>query len=372
MTNEAILAILDHFCNEARNFAHATFGIMELRRSSDSDAPQDSVAIGRTSADQLLRSIDDVRDLLTSAVPEPGAVEEFDLGLCAGEIVEVLNLASGRRSTHMTLDTLPGPLAITQDRKAVEQILTRVLDTAFKLAQTSEVRVGLSVTCREHGVRMAVAARDTDLAVRLAKWLNANLDESALEDPGDVPFGVAVMVAGKRLRHLGGSAALGRDPAGHSFVSVDLPSQAQAGGALDPDGSRLESRPDFLTVLVAEDCDDSFVLSELVLHDEHVRRARDGAEALRMIQKHRFDVVLMDVHMPGMDGYAAIRCMRDWETQTGNARIPIVVLSSDDLETQRKSAAQCGCSGFLRKPLRRSDLTSLLDRLKQARMPVVA
>jgi hypothetical protein len=371
MTNEAILAVLEHFCNEARNFAHAAFGIMELQPGSAADEADDSAAIGRTSADQLLRSIDDVRDLLTNAAPAPGATEKFDVGLCAMEIVEVLNLASGRRATHMLLETLPGALPITQDRKAVEQILTRVLDTAFKLAQTGEVRVRAGST-HENRVRLSVAARDAGLAVRLAKWLNANLDESALEDPGDVPFGIAVMVAGKRLRVLGGAAELAHDSAGHSFVNLDLPSQAHGSGSQDPAESRPDAHPGFLSVLVAEDCDDSFVLSELTLNDEHVRRARDGAEALRMIQTHRFDVVLMDVHMPGMDGYAAIRCMRDWETQTGNARTPIVVLSSDDLETQRRSAAQCGCSGFLRKPLRRSDLTSLLDRLRQARLPVVA
>jgi CheY-like chemotaxis protein len=68
--------------------------------------------------------------------------------------------------------------------------------------------------------------------------------------------------------------------------------------------------------------------------------------------------------MPGMDGYAAIHAIRDWETQTGNARTPVVVLSSDDLETQRRSAARAGCSGFLRKPLRNGDLFEMLDRIK--------
>ena len=69
------------------------------------------------------------------------------------------------------------------------------------------------------------------------------------------------------------------------------------------------------------------------------------------MKARRFDVVLMDIHMPGLDGYKAIRSMRDWETKTGNARTPIVVLSSDDLDTQMRSAAHSGCSGFLRKPL---------------------
>jgi CheY-like chemotaxis protein len=119
--------------------------------------------------------------------------------------------------------------------------------------------------------------------------------------------------------------------------------------------------------LVAEGSDESFVLTGILLQKEAVWRARDGVEALDMMKSRRFDVVLMDVHMPGMDGYKAIRSLRDWETQTGNARTPIVVLSSDDLETQRRSAAQSGCSGFLRKPLDHHDLTALMDRLKAAR-----
>ena len=83
-----------------------------------------------------------------------------------------------------------------------------------------------------------------------------------------------------------------------------------------------------------------------------VGEGSDGEEGIRLAAALRPDVVLMDVHMPGMDGYSAIRAIRDWETQTASARTPIVVLSSDDLETQRRHAAQSGCSGFLRKPIR--------------------
>ena len=83
-----------------------------------------------------------------------------------------------------------------------------------------------------------------------------------------------------------------------------------------------------------------------------------------MVQEQRFDIVFMDVHMPGMDGYETIRRLRDWETRMGGARTPMVVLSSDDLETQQRSAAESGCSGFFRKPLQKWDVTPLLERLK--------
>jgi CheY-like chemotaxis protein len=119
-----------------------------------------------------------------------------------------------------------------------------------------------------------------------------------------------------------------------------------------------------LNVLVVEDCDESYALAELLLKNERLWRASDGAEAIDMVKRRRFDVVFMDVHLPGTDGYSAIRAIRDWETETGNARTPMVVLSADDVGTQVRSAAEAGCSGFLRKPVRKAEIAALLDRLK--------
>jgi len=372
MTNEAILTILEHLCNEARNSAHATFGVMELLRDAAVDSiPQSCVVIGTASAEQLLRSIDDVRDLLSIAPTVATTVAEFDLALCAGEIAEVLNLASGRGGISMVVDAPAEPLLLMQDRKSVEQILTRVLDSAFKLAKTRETHVKISPGPGGNGVRVAITSGDAEVAARLGMWLNADPDEVVLGDSADVPFEVAVMVAGKRLRALGGCAEVLRDSAGRLAVTLDLPSQMRATVDEELEGFHPETRSESLNILVTEDCDDSFALSELMLQSENVWRARDGWEAFRIIQRQRFDIVFMDAHMPGMDGYSAIRNVREWETQTGNARTPMVMMSSDDLETQKRYAAECGCSGFLRKPVRRNDLTNLLYRLRETRMLVV-
>jgi CheY-like chemotaxis protein len=365
MTNQAISAILDNLCNEARNFAHSSFGVMELLRDAIGDPAQESsIAIGAASADRLLRSIDDVRDLLASNPPPAGALlEEFDVAMHAGEIAEVLSLASRDRRKRFIIDAPAEPLPLTQDRRAVEQILTRVLDTALKLATPGDpLRLQLSRT--ETGAQIAIVARDAGLAAQLAHWLNLSMEETDLPDPEDVSFGIAVMVAGKRLRALGGSAGLAGESAGRSCVALHFPSEARA---LCQEVS-VARQADCLNILVAEDCDDSFFLTDSMLARERVWRAQDGHEALAMIQRQRFDVVFMDVHMPGLDGYGVIRHMRDWETLTGNARTPMVILSSDDLDTQRRQAAQSGCSGFLRKPLRSIDLADLLGRLRQARL----
>ena len=367
MTKAAVLDILNHLCNEARNSVHATFGVMELLPLAAADpAWQTYLDISRSSADRLLGSIDDFRDLLSSPSPASDPVEEFDFCLCLGEISELLNLASQNPASRIVLEAPLEPLRVRQHRKSVERLLTRILDSAFKLTAAGDIHVSASTVSSEEspgGVRFSIAPPDSSLAVRLADWLNADPEQVSFRDLPNMPVSLAVMVSGKNLRGLEGITELVCEPGVPTHLATFLPSLSNANW----EQHDREALPSSLNVLLTEDCDDSYALTELMLRKENVWRARDGEEAIDMVKKQRFDLVLMDVHMGGMDGYAAIQAIREWETGSGNARTPIVVLSSDDLETQRQSGARAGCSGFLRKPLRNNDLADLLDRLKDAR-----
>lgn len=368
MNNEAILSVLNELCNKSRNSAHAIFGMMELHGNTAADSTlRACLEIGRSNADRLLRSMDDLRELLSGAPTAPVLLEEFNPALCLSETVELLNLASGEKAAKIRLDPSPELFIVRQDRQAVEQLLTRILDTAAKLTGTGEVQVTANAGADGTGVRFEITPPNSAVAVCIADWLNSDPEQAGVQNPIEASFEVAVIVAGKRLRALGGTANLMRDSGEAAHLVIHLHSQpddTSFDGRL-PGGRKIQ--PDTLSVLVAEDCDDSYALTELLLQNENVWRARNGLEATDVVKKRRFDVVLMDVHMPDMDGYSAIRAIREWETLTASARTPIVVLSSDDLETQRRSAAQSGCSGFLRKPLRNRDLLDLLDRLKTTR-----
>jgi CheY-like chemotaxis protein len=363
MTNQTILSLLDYLCNEARNSVHATFGLMALCPDLAAEPNwQSCLDSSKSSADRLLRSIDDIRELFSTEAPLADLAEEFDITLCLGETTEVLNLASGDDAGRLIIEPPAAPLLGRQDRRAVEQVLTRVLGAVSKLSPRSEVRVAVSES--PGGVRFEIVPPSSNIALRVADWLNANPEDVDFKDADDILFAVAILVAGKRIRALGGTAEFQCDARSPMGLSISLPWQA------DADGNRgaqlLRHDHAALNVLVAEDSDESFVLTGILLQREAVWRAHNGLEAIDLVKKRRFDVVFMDVHMPGMDGYKAIRNIRDWETQTGNARTPIVVLSSDDLDTQMRFT-QSGCSGFLRKPLDNRDLLDLLDRLKDAR-----
>jgi CheY-like chemotaxis protein len=300
--------------------------------------------------------------LISPSYPSAEQAEDFDITLCLGETIEVLNLASGSHGGRLILLPPALPLVGRQDRRAVEQALTRVLRTLTKLSQRGDTSIAVAALDSAPGVRFDIMPPNSNIALRLADWLNADPEEVNFKDADDVLFGVATLVAGKRIRALGGTAEFRCDARLPMGLTITLP-------WVGPNDGRPFEQHDqpSLNILVAEDSDESFVLTEILLQRESVWRAQNGVEAIDLVKQRRFDVVFMDVHMPGMDGYRAIRSIRDWETQTGNARTPIVVLSSDDLDTQTRSAAQSGCSGYLRKPLNNRDLLDLLDRLKEVR-----
>lgn len=366
MTNQTILTLLNYLCNEARNSVQASFGLMALAPALAPDpAWQSCLEHSKCGADRLLRCIDDIRELLATETPLLDPAEEFDVTLCLGETIEVLNLASGAGASRLILKSGARPVIGRQHRRAVEQTLMRILDAVSKLGRKGEALVTAERAIDGQAVRFEIIPANSNIALRVADWLNSDADHVNFQDPDEVLYGVATLVAGKRIRALGGSAEFVSDARAPMALVVTLPWQAGTDQGSPPEPSHQEQTG--LSVLVAEDSDESFVLTRILLEKELVWRARDGEEALAMMQSHRFDVVLMDIHMPGLGGYKAIRAMRDWETQSGNARTPIVVLSSDDLDTQMRSAAQSGCSGFLRKPLDRHDLLDLLDRLKTVR-----
>lgn len=364
MTNHTILTLLDLLSNEARNILHATLGLIDACDESVARLDRENNASrNRQNVDRLLRLIDDMHELFQAAEP-PGAAAEFDTALRLGETIELLNLARRNRDSRLVWDSTPRSIAIRQDTDGFDSALTPILDLTLKMARHGVVRIRLD-GLENQEIQLNVTPPNSDLADQLNRWLSADAGEVEFKNSDDPGFAVALLVAGKRWRALGGTTALATDPCDPPSLELTLPSLAAS--AVEPWPTALHES---LRILVAEDSDEAYALAEVLLRSESLARAKTGLEAIDLAKDHRFDVIFMDVHMPGMDGYGAIRAIREWETHTANARTPIVVLSSDEIATQTRHAAESGCSGFLRKPVRPRDMFELLDRLRAARVPV--
>lgn len=362
MTNQTISNLIGHISNEARNAMHSIVGLMELHADeSRDDAERSGMEVCRASADRLLRAIDDVQALVSDDALAPGLPEEFDLQIALEDIIELVNLSASDSVGRLVLETPnAGPIHVSEDRRTIEQMLTRLLDSVLKLSPEADVRV--SLVADQEGMLLGLTLADPSTIHQAADWLNTDPAQATLDSSEQILTTVNAMVAGRWIRSRKGTVRVIPSVGGPASLAVSLPLRRES--VSKESAPRRHDARNMLNVLVVEDCDESYALAELLLRDERLWRASDGTEALEMVKRRRFDIVFMDIHMPGGDGYCTIRAIRDWETETGNARTPMVVLSADDIGTQMRSASASGCSGFLRKPVRKSEISALIERLK--------
>jgi len=137
------------------------------------------------------------------------------------------------------------------------------------------------------------------------------------------------------------------------------------GPLAEPREDRAEPDPARLRVLYAEDnLVHAQVMSELLkIKSIECRIAINGADAVRMFEELRFDMVLMDVRMPEMDGLAAARAIRTAEALSGADPVPIVGVSADPSDAERRACTEAGMDAHLSKPVRLEQLTDLIARL---------
>ncbi|MGC3972791.1 MAG: response regulator [Nitrospira sp.] len=117
-------------------------------------------------------------------------------------------------------------------------------------------------------------------------------------------------------------------------------------------------------VLLADDSPESQALIRLYLHGLPYRIdvVGNGEEAVVMFQSRQFDIVILDQHMPVMDGFTAARLMRKWESSIQCAQVPILTLTADSLVETKKQCQAAGCTAFLAKPIAKGQLLAALHQ----------
>ena len=119
---------------------------------------------------------------------------------------------------------------------------------------------------------------------------------------------------------------------------------------------------DSARILLVEDNDDNRMLIKAYLRQEPycVVEAENGAEAVERFKSEPFDIVLMDVQMPVMDGYAATRAIRVWEAEVGRSRTPVIALTANAVKEDMERSLDAGCDDHLTKPIKKQTLLGAL------------
>ena len=368
--NAAKSAFLATMSHEIRTPLNGVLGLARLLQDPALDAQRRGEYLGHlVDAAQGLAGI--VSDVLDLSKIEAGELQieriVFDLRQLVTSTFHSFAPLGRERGLAMHCRIAPGvPERVRGDPVRVRQILANYLSNALKFTRSGSVTVEVDTL---PGEQLQLAVRDTGpglsaaLLPRLFRPF-AQADSSTTRRFGGTGLGLSI--CRDLAERMGGSVGVDSEPGVGSRFHADLPLPAARAGddaeVLAHDGTPLQG----LRVLLAEDHPVNMLIAAAILRrlGAEVLEAADGAEAVTLaLREHRaLDAVLMDLHMPVLDGLAAARQLRD---DARTAGLPVLALSAAVLAHEREQAREAGMRDFIAKPVEEAALVRALAPLRR-------
>jgi signal transduction histidine kinase/CheY-like chemotaxis protein len=318
------------------------------------------VASGRL-LEQVLTDILDISRIEAGQLPID--VAPFDLGECV-ETIAALHRASAEAkglAFEVAIDEAARGWRLGDDIR-VSQILSNLLSNAVKF--TTEGGVRLEASALDQTVTFRVA----DTGVGFSSDFQAKLFNRFEQADGSITrrfggSGLGLAISSSLAELMGGSISASSTPGRGSVFTVVLPlAEAEAPSETEPAHEAAGGDLAGLKVLVAEDHPTNRAVVSLILEplDVKLTMVEDGRQAVEAVERETFDIVLMDIQMPVMDGLTAAREIRALEAALGLPRSRIVALSANALPEHIAQAQAAGMDEHLAKPIRPEALIALI------------
>ncbi len=347
----------------------------------------DAIDTIRRNGRHLLSVINDILDLSKIEAGKM-AVESVptDPAQACADVVSLMRVRADAKS--LALDLLqqgPIPRTILTDPVRLKQILTNLVGNAIKFTETGSVRIHLAFEPAPDAPTLRISVEDTGIGMttdQLAALFTAfhQADSTTTRRFGGTGLGLAI--SGRLAEAMGGTITVHSQPGRGSRFTLTLPVDRAA--ALDlhdaaptrPAPARVEpaaniahrdapaARPlEGLRILVAEDGPDNqrLILAYLTRAGAQVRLVENGRLAVEAVAAEHsppnapgFDLVIMDMQMPEMDGYTATRALR-----AAAPGLPVIALTAHAMPEERERCFNAGCVGYATKPIDRAAFIAL-------------
>jgi CheY-like chemotaxis protein len=371
VANRAKSTFLATMSHEIRTPLNGVLGMAQAMALDDLSSDQrERLEIIQRSGEALLDILNDILDL---SKIEAGKLEleaaPFDMGELAEGVRAIFAAQAAAKGCELNLALDPACAGTWRgDSTRVRQVLFNLVSNALKFTETGAVRIAVGAA-DSGGLVLQVADTGIGIAPEHMEGLFRKFeqaDASTTRRFGGTGLGLAIC---HELAHLmGGSIQVASVIGRGSIFTVALPLHRIAEGRAAPQRSETQSLlheaalPP-LRVLAAEDNEvNRRVLAALLQHvGAELKTVENGQLAVEAWRAEDWDVILMDVHMPVMDGPTATALIRRQELETGRARTPIVALTANAMAHQVETYLAAGMDDFVAKPIEIGRLIEALD-----------
>ncbi|RST87196.1 response regulator [Aquibium carbonis] len=355
--------------HEIRTPLNAILGMAELMSNTRLSAEnRENVRVITSSGTALLEVINEILDFAKLEHGEQLAeILPFDARALVKDSLRIMEGRAREQGDTLSCSCgIEGESWYYGDPTQLRRVVLNLVSNAVKFTENGSIHVKVSDAADSDGrPRLRFEVSDTGIGIpneAICRLFNAfsQVDGTISRRYGGTGLGLAIC---KRIvESLGGEIGVDSEPGRGSLFWFEVPAERAPAQVLDVVQPVDTAQPTRLDVLLVEDNEVNRQVATRFLENlgQTVSIAVDGAEAVAMAKAHVYDLILMDMHMPVMDGIAATREIRRLDGAAG--KVPIVAMTANASDTDRNLCIEVGMNGFEAKPISSARLRSLLAR----------
>lgn len=376
VANQAKSEFLANVSHEIRTPLNGVLGMLQLLETTDPNDEQKEYLFGAIrSSYRLTRLLSDILDISRIEAGRMEVIEtEFNIKIMWDTIRELFDMEARGKGLRLEFGRDEDlPLVLIGDEARLRQILFNLVGNAIKFTEKGGIRIDASLLpgASDSSVRVLVTVSDTGIGIP-DEYLKT-IFEPFVQAEGSYTrrfqgAGLGLSIVRRLVKLLGGEIAIDSTPGEGTTIYLSLPFKLpkteQKSVAIPVSDSSSPGRGP-LSILLAEDDSISSITCKRMLEKSgySVTAAKDGQEALQRLTEQDFDLILMDVQMPVMDGVEATKAIRNASNLGAKSSIPIIAMTAYAMSGDREKFLAAGMNDYISKPVDKAALIEVIERV---------